>query len=955
MKPNNKSIGLVFVMLAFIALFSQISISALSCYISDTCDASAAAVLYLSNETAGYTNAHAELPSEASYAYKVCCNFTGGTIGTQCDATASNAFLKLANVTNSHVQQPSVDTYTHDACINVSGAGISCTYPTAACSASETCLATMASDGSSNATNAHLSQCTSGYDTRICCQAGCEIPVNRMEITSSKTFCPGTYNIPGGMTITASNIYVHCLGTVINDTNGGGTSAFTEANRDNITIYGCKIQNFGRGISTGTASDNLTFYNNTFLSNTEGIYLSAKKNVKIFNNNFTSNTDAIEMTSQSGYINITNNTFTSNSAHSIYVSGASGSSRAFISWNKFISNYDAVSAGGSSSNYFGNATITFNNMTGGTDDQIYFVKANGAKLNFSNNYMKNNIGGVIFSGGSTSTKIYVTNNRIINHTKSGGAWVSGVQFNTFGEAHIINNTINRTGADPQIDTVPGSNVNRISIIGNNFRDGANMALDLTGTDNATVKNNFIKNMTTYGVSFPATSTTTASRNFSLSNNTIINVTSGGLYFGGNSAGTYRFENNTIKVKAGNAIGSTLVSTQTQTIRSRNNLYQATTTGSTSVTNFEVGYFHSFNDSFKGGDTNGMLIRPKYLLNMTNSRIFGGQTGLYMDGKADSGDNPRYIVANLSIYNVDGWAINIGASINNSAYNKINITNTTGGASFSGYAKNITLKNSIIKNIGTNQGIYLYRISNGSFANISIKNLATESGVLLRQSQQIIFKNITINNITADEGFETYTSDTCNNITVRDSMISNVSNYGFLWINTNNSKVINTRLSSITGNDARVSGNYAVDFLNVTMTEGDYSVASSGKIKRSWYVDVQVNHSSGAPVPSASIKVNNTQGSEVATGTANAQGFLNDRNITGYQWSNGYTYYGPHKYWASNGTASAYVTQNVTYNKKVNITFSNAPTVSNVVVFPDPAYTDSALKCNATVGDEDADS
>lgn len=149
--------------LLFIVVVIPISAD-LNCDILTSCPSPGVALLYVKNDSGGFDNAHAELPSSASYPNILCCNSTS-SLSSSCGVV----FLELSASSNAHVQHPSYggDDYAYDACISSAG-NISCTASAAGCAQGKTCLVSMASDGPSNLTNAHVGSCAA-YDTDICC------------------------------------------------------------------------------------------------------------------------------------------------------------------------------------------------------------------------------------------------------------------------------------------------------------------------------------------------------------------------------------------------------------------------------------------------------------------------------------------------------------------------------------------------------------------------------------------------------------------------------------------------------------------------------------------------------------------------------------------------------------------------------------------------------------------
>ena len=138
----------------------------LYCDIFTSCPAGSTALLYLENDTGGFDDAHAELPSSATSPYVLCCNSTASAITTTCGVT----FLKLSDESNAHVHDPSYEgseDYPFNACINAD-TNVSCTISTSGCSSDKTCLVSMESDETTNLSNAHVGSCKT-FDTDVCC------------------------------------------------------------------------------------------------------------------------------------------------------------------------------------------------------------------------------------------------------------------------------------------------------------------------------------------------------------------------------------------------------------------------------------------------------------------------------------------------------------------------------------------------------------------------------------------------------------------------------------------------------------------------------------------------------------------------------------------------------------------------------------------------------------------
>ncbi|HDD45856.1 MAG TPA: fibronectin type III domain-containing protein [Candidatus Aenigmarchaeota archaeon] len=140
----------------------------MSCAITTSCSTP---LLYLKNETNGYYNAHAQLPSIATYPYALCCESNKTIITNTCE---DNVFLRLYKQTNSHVQignySGPYSIYSYKACISAKIGSIECLYqPT--CPPGYECLLSIASSEAwaENKTNAHVGPCEE-YQTKVCCR-----------------------------------------------------------------------------------------------------------------------------------------------------------------------------------------------------------------------------------------------------------------------------------------------------------------------------------------------------------------------------------------------------------------------------------------------------------------------------------------------------------------------------------------------------------------------------------------------------------------------------------------------------------------------------------------------------------------------------------------------------------------------------------------------------------------
>ncbi len=107
------------------------------------------------------TNAHAALFSDTAYTFRACTN---GLIivDRTCDADNSDVIIKLSSVTNAHVEKP---TGTGNYAQKVCSSDLTCNYRLGNCNADEQCVVSISGD-----TNAHVGDCISGYNTKLCCK-----------------------------------------------------------------------------------------------------------------------------------------------------------------------------------------------------------------------------------------------------------------------------------------------------------------------------------------------------------------------------------------------------------------------------------------------------------------------------------------------------------------------------------------------------------------------------------------------------------------------------------------------------------------------------------------------------------------------------------------------------------------------------------------------------------------
>ncbi|MBI2133753.1 hypothetical protein HYU11_03670 [Candidatus Woesearchaeota archaeon] len=181
----------------------------ISCSYQETCGGNVS-LLFVKNDTSGYQNAHAQLASNGSYPFSLCCNSSIG-IDTTCpnDATV----LNLSSGTNAHVQagNTSAHAYGNGVCAGTTNGTIKITYMST-CPAGYTAIASISND-----TNAHIAD-SNEYSLKVCMRITSKPSPKFVSLTDSDN---ATFSISRNYTfvnITVSNDTI--LDTVMINWNG---------------------------------------------------------------------------------------------------------------------------------------------------------------------------------------------------------------------------------------------------------------------------------------------------------------------------------------------------------------------------------------------------------------------------------------------------------------------------------------------------------------------------------------------------------------------------------------------------------------------------------------------------------------------------------------------------------------------------------------------------------------
>ena len=190
----------------------------LNCSIIESASCSNADLLYFRNDSSGYYNAHAQLPSNGTYPFTLCCDALA--VNDTIDNTCGDAvFLVLNKTSNSHVQRTTRNEYSNNVCINSVNGNVTCGYYNSSCPTNYTCLTSMASSETAdyNQTNAHVGSCDE-YITKVCCRlnsppnsVNLTAPGNNTDITNRTPNFAWNASDPDSDTMTF-DLYIYCQG-----------------------------------------------------------------------------------------------------------------------------------------------------------------------------------------------------------------------------------------------------------------------------------------------------------------------------------------------------------------------------------------------------------------------------------------------------------------------------------------------------------------------------------------------------------------------------------------------------------------------------------------------------------------------------------------------------------------------------------------------------------------------
>jgi len=235
------------------------------------------------------------------------------------------------------------------------------------------------------------------------------VPTNGCTITQNTTFVNGTYNLPNGIDIENSNIFLDCNNSMIRGDNLVNTyGIFIVADRDYNTIKNCHIANYSSGIYLTDANgpmdpDFNNLVNNTLEYNENGIRLYRDPEYNLIKGNvFKNNVYGIHLEEASSlgpsYNNITKNIMFNNSISDVHISGRFSDYNNV--WDNTINNrvvygytgHNVYVINGIENTYIGNAT-------GPTSEGLYIY--GGLRVNTNRTYIYKNYtfdGGIFLEG-----------------------------------------------------------------------------------------------------------------------------------------------------------------------------------------------------------------------------------------------------------------------------------------------------------------------------------------------------------------------------------------------------------------------------------------------------------------------------------------------------------------------------------------------------------------------------
>ena len=230
----------------------------------------------------------------------------------------------------------------------------------------------------------------------------CVFPVDGMVVNDDTIFCPGTYPIPSGISISRAGVTLECMETVLQGEHAG---TGIDINSGEVTVKGCCLEDYDKGIWSEYHNDDVTLENNTIINTAAAIAL-----IECQGNNVIGNTVV------GGYIRGHNANYSHFERNNIVNPAGNGFSMHKINNNTFVNN-------------------VVNNCSSG-----FYLYDSALRYNeFRNNTVENCIYGFQFRHGVTDNLFIY--NKLINNTAGvyHGQWAGTGSNNTFSFNLFKNN------------------------------------------------------------------------------------------------------------------------------------------------------------------------------------------------------------------------------------------------------------------------------------------------------------------------------------------------------------------------------------------------------------------------------------------------------------------------------------------------------------------------------------
>ncbi len=246
------------------------------------------------------------------------------------------------------------------------------------------------------------------------------VPTDGCDLNSSKTFAPGTYNLPHGVDVCATNVTLNCNGATFHNNTGDANTVGVYTAAFNTTILNCTMKNYQTGFRFNNAQL-FTISNSGTVANmgTNSVDINNVNGGTVTGNNFSSNVVAFD----SDGLNISNNIMPNGGINIFFHSRS----------NMIVGNTaKSILLRGTANTH----DVSGNIVQGNTLQTIFPSTVIEIENGGGNTIQGNNV-----SGSNDSIGIYDgVNNNVLSNTLSGGAGFGILTENSSG-TFVSNNTI----------------------------------------------------------------------------------------------------------------------------------------------------------------------------------------------------------------------------------------------------------------------------------------------------------------------------------------------------------------------------------------------------------------------------------------------------------------------------------------------------------------------------------